>query len=85
MQKRRIQKIALWSAAALIVPVLGELFVDGWNWGIGEFAFAWVFFNLLGHTYAFVTDRIARPGLRIAAGVAVVLAFAFVWVVLATG
>jgi hypothetical protein len=85
MHKERIKKIAGWSTVALIVPVFGQLFVDGWNWGPGEFVFAWVFFNVLGLTYVFVTDKISRPRLKLLAGIAVVLSFAFVWVTLARG
>lgn len=85
MQKKQIIKIATWSTITLIIPVLGQLFVNGWNWGLGEFVFAWVFFNILGLTYVFVTNRISDRGLRIMAGMAVVLFFAFIWGMLATG
>lgn len=85
MEKKQVIKIATWSTIALIVPVLGQLFVDGWNWGAGDFLFAWVFFNLLGLSYTFVTNKIAHRGARIAAGVLVVAVFVFVWVMLATG
>jgi hypothetical protein len=74
-----------WSTAALIVPILGQLFVNGWNWGLGDFVFAWVFFNILGITYTFVTNKIAHRGGRIAAGILVVAIFAFIWGMLATG
>jgi len=85
MKTAQIYTIAKWSTAALIVPVLGQLFVEGWNWGPGEFVFAWLFFNILGLSYAFVTGKISHPGIRRIVGAAIVLAFALVWGVLATG
>lgn len=85
MQKKQIIRVVSWSTVALIIPILGQLFVDGWNWDAGDFAFAWVFFNLLGLTYVFVTNKITHRGGRIAAGVGVVIAFASVWVMFATG
>ncbi len=85
MEKKQFIRILIWSTVALIVPVLGQLFVDGWNWGPGDFLFAWVFFNLLGLSYTFVTNKITHRGIRITAGVFVVALFVFVWVTLATG
>jgi hypothetical protein len=82
---KQIARIITWSTAALIVPILGQLFVGGWNWGLGDFVFAWVFFVILGSTYAFVTSKITHRGGRIAAGILVVAVFAFVWIKLATG
>lgn len=85
MQKKQVVRIITWSTAALVIPILGQLFVDGWNWGPGDFAFAWVFFNLLGLTYTFVTHKITHRGMRTMAGIIVIALFAFVWIRLATG
>ncbi|MES2213950.1 MAG: hypothetical protein V4465_00960 [Patescibacteria group bacterium] len=85
MDKKKITHIGLWSAAALIIPLLGNSFVDGWNWSWNDFVFAWVFFVVLGLTYSFVTSKIADRTKRIIAGAGVVLVFAAVWVMLATG
>lgn len=85
MKKQQIIKIVKWSSIALIIPILGQLFVDGWNWGPGDFLFAWVFFNILGLSYTFVTNKITHNVGKIVAGVAVVIFFAFIWAMLATG
>lgn len=85
MQKKQILSVVTWSTAALIIPILGQIFVDGWNWGPGEFIFAWVFFNILGITYTFVTNKITHPGGKIVMGIVVVAIFVFIWVKLATG
>ncbi|MFA6050072.1 MAG: hypothetical protein WC761_02640 [Candidatus Paceibacterota bacterium] len=85
MKRKQVIKVVTWSTIALVVPVFGQLFVEGWNWGPGDFAFAWVFFNLLGITYTFVTDKIGSRGGKVVAGIIVVAIFTFVWVMLATG
>lgn len=85
MQNKQSTKVLIGSTVALIIPILGQLFVNGWNWGPGDFLFAWVFFNLLGFTYTFVTNKITHRGVRITAGIFVVAFFVFVWVMLATG
>lgn len=85
MKKEQINKIAKWSTIVLIVPVLGQLFVDGWNWGLGDFIFAWVFFNVLGLTYTFVTNKITHSTARVMLGLLIIALFASIWVILATG
>jgi hypothetical protein len=85
MQKRTIINIMLGAAVALLIPLFGNVYVNGWNWTWHDFVFAWVFFVILGLTYKFVTGKIAHRPQRIAAGAAVVAVFAFVWIRLATG
>lgn len=85
MNKKQITTILTWSTIALIVPTLGQLFVNGWNWGPGDFLFAWVFFNILGLTYVFARSKISNPRIKIVAGIIVILFFASIWVMLATG
>lgn len=85
MQKKNIINIIFWATIALFIPFFGNIYVDGWNWGVGDFAFAWIFFMLLGFTFSFTTHKITHPTQRIIAGVAVILFFTFMWVMLATG
>lgn len=85
MKKKQVVTIITRSTVALIVPILGQLFVNGWNWGVGDFLFAWVFFNLLGLTYTFVGNHLHNKWQKIIAGIIVIGAFAAVWIMLATG
>jgi hypothetical protein len=85
MKKKQVIAVFTWSTVALVIPAFGQLFVNGWNWGLGDFLFAWVFFNALGLTYTFVTNKITHRGRRIMAGVIIIAIFAFVWIMLATG
>lgn len=81
--KTSILKIMKWAAIALIIPLLGNIFVDGWNWAWHEFVFAWAFWVVMATTI-FLTMR-RFPKYRIAIGVVIFLFFALIWVMLATG
>lgn len=72
-----------WATVALIIPLLGNQFVEGWNWNWNEFVFAWVFWVVMATTILFVTRRVAKY--QVVIGTVVFLAFVAIWVVLATG
>ncbi len=75
----------LWSAVALVVPLLGNHFVEGWNWQWHEFLFAWVFFVIMGTAIKLAMRQFSHTYYRVAIGVAVFLGFAAIWAMLATG
>lgn len=81
--KHSILKIMGWAAVALIIPLLGNQFVDGWNWGWNDFVFAWVFWVVMATTILFVTRKVNKYPLLV--GIVVFLVFAAIWVMLATG
>ncbi len=81
--KTPILKIMFWSAVALIIPLLGNTFVDGWNWRWNEFLFAWVFWVVMATTILFAIKKANRY--RVIVGTVIFLAFASIWVMLATG
>lgn len=74
-----------WSAVALIAPLLGNSFVEGWNWGPGDFIFAWVFFVVMGLSIQLAIKRASNSKYRIVIGTAVFFVFASIWVLLARG
>lgn len=75
----------LWSAAALVIPLLGNRLIDGWNWSIGDFAFAWAFLVIMGMSMLLATKWISNPAYRVGVGGVIFIAFAGIWVMLATG
>jgi hypothetical protein len=81
--KNTILKIMGWAAVALIIPLLGNQFIDGWNWSWNDFTFAWVFWVIMAITIFYVTKKVAKYGIII--GVLIFLGFAAIWVMLATG
>lgn len=85
MNKKSILRIALISACMLAIPFFGNTYVDGWNWGLGDFAFAFAFFCVTGLALQFAQTKLTSRSLRIAASIAILLAMISIWVMLATG
>jgi hypothetical protein len=81
--KNSFLKITGWATIALIIPLLGNQFVEGWNWNWNDFVFAWVFWVVMATTILFVTKRATKY--RMVIGIVVFLVFAAFWVMLATG
>jgi FtsH-binding integral membrane protein len=81
--KTTVFKIMGWAAIALVIPMLGNQFVEGWNWNWNDFVFAWVFWVLMATTILFLTRRVTKY--RLAIGTFVFLVFVAIWVMLATG
>jgi hypothetical protein len=81
--KKSILKIMGWAAVALIIPLLGSQFVEGWNWHWNDFVFAWVFWVVMATAIVFATRRVTKY--RLIIGTIVFLVFAAIWVMLATG
>ena len=81
--KNSVLKIMCWAAVALVIPLLGNQFVEGWNWNWNDFLFAWVFWVVMATTIFFVIKRFIKYGILV--GIFVFLVFAGIWVMLATG
>ncbi len=81
--KNSILKIMGWAAVALIIPFLGNQFVEGWNWSWNDFLFAWVFWVVMATCILVLTRLVAKY--RLVIGTLVFLVFAALWVTLATG
>jgi hypothetical protein len=71
---------ALITALILLIPLLGNHFVDGWNWGFRGFVLAGTLLFGMGLTYELVTRNVDRIAYRAAVGVAFAAAFLLVWV-----
>ncbi|MEK7588971.1 MAG: hypothetical protein AAB438_04125 [Patescibacteria group bacterium] len=81
--KNSVLKIMGWATVALIIPLAGNQFVEGWNWEWNDFVFAWVFWVVMATTILFLTKRFTKH--RLIVGTVVFLVFASIWVILATG
>jgi hypothetical protein len=42
MNNRSLLPVSLVPSALLLIPLAGNMFVNGWDWDPGSFAFAWV-------------------------------------------
>src|SRR5256885_13270285 len=70
------------TALILLIPLLRNLFVYGWDWDLRGFLFVGSVGTLLfgaGLTYQMITKKLATPAYRAAVGVALVTAFLLVW------
>jgi hypothetical protein len=85
MKRKDIIRIVLISLGLLIIPLIGQLTVDGWSWGWNDFLFAWVFFTIVGITYKFFTRNTTTRNHKLAVGAGVAIFFGFIWGMLATG
>jgi hypothetical protein len=81
--KNSVLTIMAWAAVALIIPLLGNQFIEGWNWSWNDFVFAWVFWVIMATTILFLTRRATKY--KVVIGTIVFLFFAAIWVMLATG
>jgi uncharacterized membrane protein (DUF4010 family) len=81
--KSVIIRIMGWAGVALIVPVLGNTYVEGWNWDWHDFLFAWVFWVVMGTSIYLIARKYGRY--RWLVGTLVFFCFAAVWAILATG
>lgn len=72
--------VALGPIPVLLIPLLGNRYVEGWNWNLGSFVFAWVI--LAGATLVYrllATSLAANLTYRLAAGLAVLAGFLIFW------
>lgn len=71
---------ALVTALVLLIPLMGNLFVEGWNWPLRGFVFAGVLVFATALTYQLVTRKIDSLAYRAAVAMALVAAFLLFWV-----
>jgi hypothetical protein len=70
---------ALTTALIMVIPTLGNRFVDGWNWGFGAFAVVGALVFGIGVTYELVTRNVDTIAYRAAVGVALAAPFLLIW------
>jgi hypothetical protein len=70
---------ALITALILLIPLLGNHFVEGWNWPPRAFVLVGALIFGLGLTYSLVTRNVDTIAYRAAFGVALAAAFVLVW------
>jgi len=66
---------AVIAALILVIPLLGNRFVEGWNWRPGAFAFFGVLIFGIGLTYKLITRNVDTIAYRSALGLALVTGF----------
>jgi hypothetical protein len=72
-------RVALVALGLLMVPLVASQIVDGWNWGVGGFVFAYVLFFGTGMAYALIARKMGAWSYKVGVGVALVAGFALGW------
>ncbi len=72
--------VALVPLFVLLIPLVGNMTVEGWNWTWRDFLFAWVVFAATALIYRFIATRtVANLAYRLGAGLAVAAGFLIFW------
>lgn len=84
MQKSII-RIAIGTLCILIIPLLGNRFVEGWNWSFGDFIVMGSLIFGTGLFYELASRKAKTTSYRTALGIAVAAGFLMFWVNAAAG
>jgi hypothetical protein len=82
------RRLVAWAAVVallLLVPLLGNHFIDGWNWDLFDFVWAGTVLFGAGLTYELIARKGGTTAYRAAVGVAVATALILVWINAAVG
>lgn len=85
MQNKYMVRLAIVTGCLLLIPIFGNLYVEGWNWGPFDFVFAGSLVFGTGMAYQFVAQKSGVTSYRLAVGVALVTAFLLLWINAAVG
>ena len=75
MKKKSILAGLIVPTVLLLIPLAGNVFVEGWNWDPGSFVFAWVMMVGVGLAYRLVTRKAGSIAYRAATGIALLAGF----------
>jgi len=76
---KTLLRVALGALAMLMVPLVASRVVEGWNWNVGGFVFAYVMFFLTGLVYALIARKMGAWSYKAGVGLALVAGFALGW------
>jgi len=85
MSKKGLLAVLIVPTVLLLIPLAGNLFVEGWDWDPGSFVLAWLMMAGVGFVYVFVTRRAGSVAYRVATGIALLAGFMIIWGNLAIG
>ncbi len=85
MPNKPILRIAVVTGCLLLVPLLGNLFVEGWNWDLFDFVIWGALLFGTGLTFELVARKGATASYRAAVGLACATGFILFWINAAVG
>jgi hypothetical protein len=83
--KPNITRVALIVGLILLIPVFGNLYVEGWNWSLFDFIVMGTLLFVVGLAIDFAARNVADPTHKVLAIGAIVLAFLALWTEMAVG
>lgn len=72
-------------AVLMILPLIGSLVFEGWNWGVSDYFFAYFFGVTFCALYTFVASTTKNTKYKMAIGFAVLVVAVLLWIELAVG
>lgn len=76
---KTLLRVALGALAMLMVPLVASRVVEGWNWNVGGFVFAYAMFFVTGLAYALIARKMGAWSYKAGVGLALVAGFALGW------
>lgn len=83
--KEKAKKWSKFALYMLVIPVLGMMFINGWNWKWNDFLFMFCFIFIFGMIYEFVASYINNKKYKFLAGIVFIIGAMLVWGMFATG
>lgn len=80
---QNIIRIAVVVGVMLLVPLFGNLFIEGWDWGVGDFIVMGALLFVTGLAIDFAVRKLNRPLYRVIAVGAIVMMLILLWAELA--
>ncbi len=84
MQKNTL-RIAIVVGCILLIPLWGNMYVDGWNWGPFDFVIAGAILFGTGLAFQLVASKGGTLAYRVAVGIALATALVLFWINAAVG
>lgn len=69
----------------LLIPFLGNLFINGWNWDIADFIIIGTLLFVTGFIVELVNMKVKNNNHRLAVIIAIILVFLYIWAELGVG
>lgn len=85
IMQKKIIRIAVVVGLILLIPVFGNLYVDGWNWSPFDFVVWGALLFGTGLVFELVASRVSAFAYRAAVGVACLAGFLLFWINAAVG
>ncbi len=81
MKRKDYLIVSLLPLALLLIPLTGQLTVDGWHWTWHDFLFAWVVFSITTFLHRFLVTRpMANFAYKAGVALAVLAGFLVFWI-----